>query len=115
MRLALRWTDDGEDILLPLPSHGSVRIGRDDACDVVVSDITVSRVHAEILMRDGAPVVRHLSATNPTYLNGEIMVGEAPLHLGDELWVPVRVIHVTALHWPGGDPSRPTPERGASP
>lgn len=110
MRLALRWTEDGEDIILPIPTAGVVTIGRDDECDVILGDATVSRLHAEVYLRDGAPYLRHVSATNPTYLNGEIMVGEVPLHLGDELWFPVRLVHVTALNWPTSEPlTGPTP------
>jgi|GEM_PF-5792234 pSer/pThr/pTyr-binding forkhead associated (FHA) protein len=110
MRLALHWTEAGEDIILPLPASGTVRIGRDEACDVVLADTTVSRLHAVIVIRDGMPVLRHISRTNPTYVNGKIMIGEVPLHLGDELWFPVRMIDVTAINWPSPDSGRTRPD-----
>jgi pSer/pThr/pTyr-binding forkhead associated (FHA) protein len=106
MRLALRWTEDGEDIILPIPDVGVVSIGRDGDCDVILTDATVSRLHAQIYSRDGTPYLRHISTTNPTYLNGEIMVDETPLHLGDELWFPVRMVHVTALNWPATESTK---------
>ncbi|MFN2115760.1 MAG: FHA domain-containing protein [Anaerolineae bacterium] len=109
MRLALRWSEDDEEIILPIPEEGVVSIGRGDDCDVVLSDATVSRQHAEIYTRDGVTYIRHISATNPTYLNGEIMVGEKRLNLGDELWFPVRLVHVTAINWPSMHERRTSP------
>lgn len=39
-----------------------------------LSDKTVSRTHCEISFSDvGAPILTHLSLTNKTYLNGEIV------------------------------------------
>ena len=100
MPLALCWSEDGEDIILPIPQTGVISIGRDEDCDVILGDATVSRLHAEVYLRDGVAYLRHISTTNATYLNGEIMVGETPLSLGDELWFPVRLVHVTLLNWP---------------
>jgi pSer/pThr/pTyr-binding forkhead associated (FHA) protein len=59
-------------------------VGRDDACDVVLTDPTVSRRHARIFFRDGSWVVQDLESTNGTMLNG-VRVGRSELRPGDEL------------------------------
>jgi hypothetical protein len=46
---------------------------------------TVSRPHAAILRKDNGWVIKPLSKTNPTLVNGARIAGEAPLHNGDEI------------------------------
>ena len=54
-----------------LPFGRSVLVGRALACDLPVSDATVSRRHAELEGLDGAILVRDLGSTNGTFVNGE--------------------------------------------
>ncbi|MER7015606.1 FHA domain-containing protein [Saccharopolyspora sp. NPDC000359] len=63
-----------------------ITIGRDRDCDIVVDDMTVSRVHAELRLRDGRYVVVDGGSLNGTYLNRQ-PVDVAELDDGDELWI----------------------------
>lgn len=87
---------------MPVPEVGALYLGRDDDCDVAFSDATISRRHAMVMGRGGRAYLRHLSTTNPTYLNGRIVVREAELVPGDELWLPVALVRVVALPGAGG-------------
>ena len=77
--LALDWTGAQADLL----------VGRHHACDIVLSDVSVSRRHARLTFRDGNWVLRDLDSTNGTLLNGEpvircrLLPGDL-LTLGDE-------------------------------
>ncbi|MER7076878.1 FHA domain-containing protein [Saccharopolyspora kobensis] len=64
----------------------SITIGRDRDCDIVVEDMTVSRVHAELRLRDGKYVVVDGGSLNGTYLNRQ-PVDIAELVDGDEIWI----------------------------
>jgi pSer/pThr/pTyr-binding forkhead associated (FHA) protein len=65
-------------------------IGRDESCTVVVDDPGASRRHAEIRITHDGPhlqvILRDLSSTNGTYLNGE-QVGSEELRAGDRITV----------------------------
>jgi hypothetical protein len=74
------------EVRLP-PSADAVTVGRSNACDVVVGEETVSRVHAELRHADhDAWIVRDLDSTNGTWLNGA-RVHEARVCGGDVLWL----------------------------
>ncbi len=49
---------------------GKTSLGRDDACDVVVKDRTVSSRHAEVVLRPEGATITNLMATNGTRVNG---------------------------------------------
>ena len=59
-------------------------IGRNPACDLVRNDPTVSRLHAELVQSGDGWVVRDLSSTNGTRVNGW-RIRRAALALDDEL------------------------------
>ena len=61
-----------------------VLLGRQDACDVVLDDPTVSRRHVQIAHRGGTMVICDLASRNGTVLNGR-RVGRAALRRGDLL------------------------------
>jgi hypothetical protein len=74
------------EVRLPA-SADAVTVGRSNACDVVVGEETVSRIHAELRhMDDDAWIVRDLDSTNGTWLNGS-RVHEARVCGGDVLWL----------------------------
>lgn len=50
---------------------GTTVIGRDEDCDVVIRDPTVSARHAEIVVRPETTTVANLMATNGTRVNGQ--------------------------------------------
>ncbi len=81
--LALDWGGEQPELL----------IGRHQACDVVLEDLTVSRRHARLVFRAQRWIVQDLQSTNGTIVNGtrvgrcELRPGDA-LRLGDE-WLTI--------------------------
>lgn len=73
---------------LALPGDNRVRyvVGRGSACDLVLADLTVSRVHAELRREDdGGWMLVDLGSLNGTRLNGWRLVGPARVRPGDEI------------------------------
>jgi two-component system response regulator GlrR len=85
---------------LVLPSGQSIpldkerlRLGRDAACEIVVSDNSVSRRHATVEQRpEGWLVVDHRSA-NGTFVDGQRII-QAFLRSGQELRLGTAVLRV---------------------
>jgi len=63
---------------------GRTLIGRQDDCDVVIRDRTVSARHAELMVRADGVTITNLMATNGTRVNGQ-EVQSSRLHDGDVL------------------------------
>ncbi len=82
--LRLRYIASGEDRVVPLT--GRVRLGRGSDNDIVLSDVSVSRYHAEILREAGGWAVHDLKSTNGVEVN-RVPVEKAPLRPGDLLTV----------------------------
>ena len=59
-------------------------IGRDQSCDIVLSDSSISRRHAVLEQRRKQYVIRDLNSTNGTFVNG-IRITEKVLKLEDEI------------------------------
>ena len=74
---------DGDDVVV-LPLGRLTRIGRRTGSDIVLDDTTVSRRHALVLEREGAPVIADDRSLNGVFVNGR-RVQESPLHHGDEV------------------------------
>jgi hypothetical protein len=70
--------------LLTGVSRGHIVLGRSSSCQLVFDDDTVSRRHAELVLRDGAWHVVDLGSSNGTYVNGR-RVNDAEVRAGDEL------------------------------
>ncbi|AKZ58838.1 hypothetical protein SAM23877_5793 [Streptomyces ambofaciens ATCC 23877] len=71
-------------LLLPHPGTGHpLRIGRDPASGLRLTHETVSRVHAELSRQGGMWVLRDLSSTNGTTVNGRRVIGAAVVREGD--------------------------------
>jgi adenylate cyclase len=83
--LRLRFVVHGEDRLVPL-SGGKVRLGRGADNDVVLSDVSVSRYHAEIRRESDGWVLHDMKSTNGVEVNG-VPVELAVLQAGDRLGV----------------------------
>jgi len=67
-----------------LGARGGV-IGRSRDCDVVVTDETVSRRHAEVLPSGGSWIVKDLGSTNGVKVNGRKIRGPQSLKRGDTI------------------------------
>ncbi len=63
---------------------GVNRLGRSAKNDFSIDHPTVSAMHAEIVLKDGAVLVRDCDSTNGTYLDGE-QIREAELRSGQSL------------------------------
>jgi hypothetical protein len=62
-------------------------IGRNEACDLIVSDPLVSRRHCQILWDGVYCTVEDLGSTNGTYINGQPLGAAYALRPGDRLQV----------------------------
>jgi adenylate cyclase len=88
--LRLRYVLEGEDHVFPLPltAASKVRLGRGSDNDVVLSDVSVSRYHAELSPENGSWYVQDLKSTNGVEVN-RVPVQRAPLQPGDRLGIGV--------------------------
>lgn len=75
--------DEGKYFVLSKPL---TTIGRHSDSDIPLDDITVSRRHSEVHLRDGRVVVSDAGSLNGTYVN-QVRVDVAELSQGDELQV----------------------------
>ena len=64
----------------------TLTVGRLGDNEVQLEEGSVSSRHAEIVVQDGAAVLRDLGSTNGTFLNREQVTGEHPLNEGDEIY-----------------------------
>ncbi len=92
--MRLRYVVNGEERVSPL-AGGRVRLGRGSDNDVVLSDVSVSRYHAEILREGDAWSVHDLKSTNGVEVNG-VPVEKAPLRPGDLLGVGAFELRIEA-------------------
>ncbi|GIH70649.1 DUF1707 and FHA domain-containing protein [Sphaerimonospora thailandensis] len=72
-------------LALPTDDRARYVVGRGPACDLVLADLTVSRVHAELRRDDGSWLLVDLGSMNGTRLNGWRLVGPARVRAGDEI------------------------------
>lgn len=80
----LREASSGREFLL---KAGTNLVGRDPTADILLSDGTVSRRHAQVIIEENTAFVEELGSTNGTKVNGQpISVGERiPLGTGAEV------------------------------
>jgi hypothetical protein len=60
-------------------------IGRDDGCDLVLRDLSVSRLHARLERHGTGWLLEDLGSTNGTRLNGWRVSGQVPVRSGDQV------------------------------
>lgn len=60
-----------------------IKIGRDENCDVVLSHITVSKVHAIIYKEQGNYYITDSGSTNGVIVNNQCVIGKVRLHEKD--------------------------------
>lgn len=85
--LRLRYVLEGEDHVFPLAAS-RVRLGRGSDNDVVLSDVSVSRYHAELILEGDSWFVQDLKSTNGVEVN-RVPVQRAPLQPGDRLGIGI--------------------------
>jgi DNA-binding CsgD family transcriptional regulator len=65
--------------------EGTAKVGRDPTCQIVLSNPSVSRVHAELEVRDALVTVRDLKSRNGTYVEGK-RVDSAEVQAGQRVF-----------------------------
>ena len=70
----------------------TVTIGRDEANDISIDDIEISRFHARIIRTDGGYSLIDLDSMNGTYISGEQLRKSAMLVDGDRIGVGESVV-----------------------
>jgi adenylate cyclase len=98
------------DRALALTDGRAFLVGRAMACDLSISDPTVSRQHAELESVSGGVLVRDLQSTNGTYVNGMRVAREALAPPGSrisfgKMEFDIREAQVTAAPQDAGDDS----------
>ncbi len=73
-----------------------VTLGRDEDCELMMSDIAVSRRHSKIALENDEFVLYDLESGNGTYLNGAKVTREV-LSVGDEITVGERTFRFVEL------------------
>jgi DNA-binding NtrC family response regulator/pSer/pThr/pTyr-binding forkhead associated (FHA) protein len=82
--------------VVELSHNGTIEIGRASECAVVLADPAVSRVHANLTVRDGRGTLEDRGSQNGTHVNGA-PVTTRELHAGDviEIGAATLVFHST--------------------
>ena len=80
-----------------LPRDGVVSSGRSQDSAVRIPDASASRRHAEFVCRDGVASVRDVGSHGGTFVNGERIDGETPIHGGDTVKIGRAIIEVVSV------------------
>lgn len=100
-RIVLAWTPPGGGERRCAFSE-ECTIGRDPSNRILVSDATVSRVHARISLSATGLVLANESSSNTVLLNDRTSVppgGQASLDQGDQLRIGTQILRVAELSW----------------
>jgi two-component system, NtrC family, response regulator AtoC len=85
---------DGASTIHPLPSDGTLLIGRGPDADLKLSDSACSRRHAELVVESDQVVVRDLGSHNGTLVNGARVNGTRRVAAGDVVLIGDAIIVV---------------------
>ncbi|HBN77636.1 MAG TPA: hypothetical protein DD473_17855 [Planctomycetaceae bacterium] len=95
--LILTGKHQGKTLTLPADV---VIVGRDPQAHIRVNSTEVSRHHCEIHVRGTDVIVKDLGSRNGTFINGEAIFGEVPIHPGDTLHVGSMVFELAGKKKP---------------
>src|SRR5512140_762216 len=68
-------------------TQDALTIGRNEQCEIVISDPRVSRRHSQITWDGAYCTLEDLGSTNGTFVNGRRLTRAHVLHAGDEIRV----------------------------
>jgi DNA-binding CsgD family transcriptional regulator len=91
-RIILRHPDKSSAAAIKL-SEGTNVVGRDPTCNIVLSDHSVSRFHAELSVHGSIITVRDLNSRNGTYVDGKHIQSSA-VRAGQQLHFGCVKLHV---------------------
>jgi hypothetical protein len=79
MRVQVQWLKEGSSDPSSsgsayLSEGESATVGRETGVDIKLTDISVSRLHAEVYVEDGAVIIKDAGSTNGTILDGKQVV-----------------------------------------
>ncbi|MEQ8277136.1 MAG: sigma 54-interacting transcriptional regulator [Deltaproteobacteria bacterium] len=79
----LRLVVIGDDLVTthPIPTRGTLLIGRDAACDVFVDHALISREHARVTASEGSVTVEDLGSRNGTRVDGRALEPGRPVEI----------------------------------
>ena len=79
-------------------------LGREDTCDVVIPDTSVSREHARLLLHNGTVWVQDAGSRNGVYVNQKRVVRHRPMGAGDQLTIGAHAFTLElSSRFPEGD------------
>lgn len=107
---------DGDIDTYHLKPGRRYHLGRGSGCEVRILDLKLSRKHAAIEYQDHAWTLIDLCSTNGCRLNGEIMVGTAPLVTGSTIEIGQTALvigHLVPRDVPGATVPPATPAEAA--
>jgi two-component system response regulator AtoC len=96
---------------VPLPTRGTLTIGRSPECDLVLADHAVSRRHAALRV-GRTPMLEDLSSRNGTRVGGEHLVPGKAIALGTGALIEIG--SATLVVFRQSEATRPAPEHAAS-
>jgi FHA domain-containing protein/uncharacterized protein DUF1707 len=70
---------------LPAAETSRIVIGRAPGCNFILTDLTVSRFHAELYVQGTGWMLSDLGSMNGTRVNGWRLTGPVPVRAGDEV------------------------------
>lgn len=85
-RIRAAWHEPRLPRLLLPAGRMPLTIGRTRECDLVLTDPTVSRLHAELRRVDEGWLLSDVSSTNGTHVNGGRITAPVLVHPGDVVW-----------------------------
>jgi phosphoserine phosphatase RsbU/P len=74
---------------------GPLTIGRAAGADIVISDASMSRLHARLMREADAWIIEDLGARNGTFVNGQRIERRCPLAAGDQIQLGDTVLRVS--------------------
>ena len=66
-----------------LQGKAAVTVGRNEGCDIHLNHVSVSKLHAQIILENGQFMIVDNDSTNGVWVNGKRISGKCPLHEKD--------------------------------
>ena len=96
--LTLQWHTNGHLCTYRCTEQHPVILGRHPACEIVLLPQTISRQHALVFAAQTVFYIRNMSASNPLYVNRQLITVDTPLKQGDTLQLSELQLYVAAIH-----------------